>query len=86
MIQQLHITPSVVFSFIDVIYLVMRDTQRERQRHRGRSRPLTGSLMWDSIPRLQTQDHTLSQRAEAQPEPPRHPTPSILYINCPLSN
>ena len=34
----------------------MRD--RERQRHRGRSRLLTGSRMWDSIPGFR--DHTLS--------------------------
>ena len=40
--------------FKDFIYLLMRDTEREkvreRGRERGRSRPHAGSLMWDSIP------------------------------------
>ena len=48
-----------LFIFKDVIYLLMRDTQRERGRDtgRGRSRIHTGSPAWDLIPGLQ--DHTL---------------------------
>ena len=40
----------------------MRDKERERQRHRQREKqaPCTGSLTWDSIPRLQ--DRALGQR------------------------
>ena len=47
----------VVFFFLR-FYLFMRDTERERQRHRQRE--LAGSPMWDLI--LGLQDHTLSQR------------------------
>ena len=44
------------------MYLFMRDTQRERQRHRRREKqaPCTGSPTWDSIPGLQ--DRALGQR------------------------
>ena len=47
------------FFFKDVIYLFMRDIQRERGRDpgRGRGRLCMGSLMWDWIPGLQ--DHAL---------------------------
>ena len=38
------------FFFFKSFYLLfMRDIGRERQRHRGRSRLLTWSQMWDSI-------------------------------------
>ena len=36
-----------IFFFKDLIYLFMRDTQRERQKHRQREKP---NKMWDSIP------------------------------------
>ena len=41
----------VVF-FKDFVYLFMRDTGRGRDIGRGSSQLLTGSLMWNSIPRL----------------------------------
>ena len=43
---------SLVFFFKDFIYLFMRDIEKERGRDigRGRSRLLSGSPMWDSIP------------------------------------
>ena len=44
--------------FKDFIYLFMRDTERGRDIGRGRSRLLTGILMWDSIPG--SQDHALN--------------------------
>ena len=42
----------------------MGDTQREVETGRGKSRLPAGTLMRDSIPRLdpQTEDHALSQR------------------------
>ena len=49
------------FFLKDFIYLFVRDTNRERQRHRQRrSRLHAGSLMWNSIPGLQ--DHALGGR------------------------
>ena len=41
----------VFFSFKDFFHLFMRDTEKEADTGRGRSRLLTGSLMWNSIPR-----------------------------------
>ena len=43
----------------------MRDTQRERQKHRGRSRLQAGSLKWDSIP--VSQDHRPEPKADTPP-------------------
>ena len=43
--------------FKDFIHLFMKDREWQRQ-GRGKSRLHAGSLMWDSIPRLQ--DHALS--------------------------
>ena len=50
----------ILFYFKDFIYLFMRDTQRDRDTGRRRSRLLAESLMWDLISGLQ--DHALGQR------------------------
>ena len=51
---------SLFFIFKDFVYLFMRDTERDRDIGRGRSRFLVGSLMWVLIPG--PRDHDLSQR------------------------
>ena len=48
------------FYFFKILFIHERHTERGRDIGRGRSRPLAGSLMWNSI--LGPQDHTLSQR------------------------
>ena len=54
--------PHSFFFFKDFIYLLMRDTERERggDTGRGRSRLPVGSLMQNSIPG--PRDHDLSQK------------------------
>ena len=47
------------FFLKDFIYLFTRDTERGRDKGRGRSRLPAGNLMWDSIPG--PWDHDLSQ-------------------------
>ena len=58
----------------------MRDTERGRQRHRGRSGLHAGSPMWDSI--LGLQDDSLNQRQNSTTEPPRRPYLFILERVC----
>ena len=60
--QTWYISVYINVSFKDFIYLLKRDTEREKGRDtgRGRSRLHARSLIWDSIPGLQ--DHTLNQR------------------------
>ena len=45
-----HQSCTILLFFKDFIYLLMRETQREAETDKGRSRLLAGSLMWDSIP------------------------------------
>ena len=49
----------------------MKETEREAEIRRGRSRCPAGSLMWDSNPG--PQDRNLSQRRTLNIEPPRCP-------------
>ena len=55
------VTSLSFFIFKDFIYLLMRNTEREREREigrdtgRGRSRLHAGSLMWNSIRGLRDQ-------------------------------
>ena len=48
------------FVFLSFFNLFMRDTERDRDTGRGRSRLHAGSQTWDLIPGLQ--DHALGQR------------------------
>ena len=72
--------PQNLFFFLRFIYNSW-ETQRERQRHRGRSRLPTGSLMQDSIP--EPKDHDLAQGRCSTTESPRCPPRNILIIFSP---
>jgi len=52
--------PTLFLSFLKRFYLFMRDTEREADTGRGRSRLPVGSPMQDLIPGLW--DHALSRR------------------------
>ena len=58
--ESLETLMAVVFFFFKDFILFMRDTERERQRHRGRSRLPAGIPVWDLTPG--PWDHDLSQR------------------------
>ena len=64
------------------MYLFMRDTERGRDSGRGRSKPLTGSSMRDSIQDLipGPWDHALgsAKRRCSTTEPPRCPYSLVL--------
>ena len=64
--------------FFLILYLFMRDTQRERQKHRQReSRLHTGSPTWDSIPRLRGSQ---CPELKADTQPMSHPgVPTGLF-------
>ena len=57
------------------VYSFMRDTESGRDTGRGRSRLLTASLMWNSMPELES---CLEPKADAQPL--SHPGISIQNI------
>ena len=64
--------------FKDFIYLFMRDTQREAETGRGRSRLHAGSPMWDSI--LGLQDHALGRRQTLNRRATQTSLVSVLYF------
>ena len=54
----------------------MKDTEREAETGRGKSRLHAGNMMWDLVPALR--EHSLAEGRCSTAEPSRHPKKDIL--------
>ena len=69
-----------LYFFLKILFIHERRTERGRDIDRGRSRLLTGSPMWDSIPGVW--DHALSQRQTTEPSRcPSLASLTLLFLN-----